>query len=147
MVPRRETGKSTIWDAGFPPGGFVEEARVLDHVVIGVADIDRSRAFYEAALAPLGISVVLDRPGYIGFGDRRPFFFLADRDVTARAHVAFAATDRARCDLFHEAAIAAGGTDNGTPGPRPKYHEHYYGAFVLDPDGNNVEAVCHAPGP
>ncbi len=120
---------------------------MLDHVVIGVSDLDRSRTFYEAALAPLGLAVVLDRPGYIGFGDRRPFFFIADRDATARAHVAFAATDRARCDRFHEAAIAAGGTDNGQPGPRPNYHQHYYGAFVLDLDGNNVEAVCHAPGP
>ena len=120
---------------------------MLDHVVIGVADLDRSRAFYEAALAPLGVSVLLDRPGYIGFGDRQPFFFLADRAVTARAHVAFSATARSACDRFHEAATAAGGTDNGAPGPRPAYHPHYYGAFVLDPDGNNVEAVCHAPGP
>jgi catechol 2,3-dioxygenase-like lactoylglutathione lyase family enzyme len=120
---------------------------VLDHVVIGVADLDRSRAFYEAALAPLGVRVVLDRPGYIGFGDRRPFFFLAARPATARVHVAFQAIARSDCDGFHEAALAAGGSDNGAPGPRPAYHEHYYGAFVLDPDGNNVEAVCHAPGP
>ncbi len=120
---------------------------MLDHVVIGVSDIDRSRAFYEAALAPLGLSVVLDRPGYVGLGDRRPFFFLAAREPTAGLHVAFSATDRARCDAFHAAAVAAGGTDNGAPGPRPAYHQHYYGAFVLDPDGNNVEAVCHAPGP
>ncbi len=120
---------------------------MLDHVVIGVADLDRSRAFYEVALAPLGVSVVLDRPGYIGFGERRPFFFLADRDPTAGVHLAFVAQSRAGCDAFHVAAVAAGGTDNGAPGPRPAYHEHYYGAFVLDPDGNNVEAVCHAPGP
>jgi catechol 2,3-dioxygenase-like lactoylglutathione lyase family enzyme len=120
---------------------------VLDHVVIGVADLERSRAFYEAALAPLGVAVLLDRPGYIGFGDRRPFFFLADREPTARVHVAFSAQLRADCDAFHSAAIAAGGTDNGAPGMRPNYHQHYYGAFVLDPDGNNVEAVSHAPGP
>jgi catechol 2,3-dioxygenase-like lactoylglutathione lyase family enzyme len=120
---------------------------VLDHVGIGVADLARSRAFYEAALAPLGLSVVIDRPGNVGFGDRRPFFFLRDREATERVHVAFSSTDRAGCDAFHAAALAAGGTDNGAPGPRPAYHEHYYGAFVLDPDGNNVEAVCHAPGP
>jgi catechol 2,3-dioxygenase-like lactoylglutathione lyase family enzyme len=119
---------------------------VLDHVAIGVADIDRSRAFYEAALAPLGIAVLIDRPGNIGFGDRRPFFFLRDRAATARAHVAFTSIDRDGCDNFHAAAMAAGGTDNGAPGARPTYHQHYYGAFVLDPDGNNVEAVCHAPG-
>ncbi len=79
---------------------------MLDHVGIGVADLARSRAFYEAALAPLGLSVVIDRPGNVGFGDRRPFFFLRDREATERVHVAFSSTDRAVCDAFHEAALA-----------------------------------------
>lgn len=116
---------------------------MIDHVVIGVADIEASRGFYEQALAPLGLAVVLDRPGYVGFGADRPFFFLAAREPSARVHLAFAANDRVSCDAFHEAALAAGGSDNGAPGPRPQYHQHYYGAFALDPDGNNIEAVCH----
>lgn len=116
---------------------------MIDHVVIGVTDIEASRAFYEQTLAPLGLAVALDRPGYVGFGAGRPFFFLAAREPSARVHVAFAAHDRTSCDAFHKAALAAGGKDNGAPGPRPIYHQHYYSAFVLDPDGNNVEAVCH----
>ena len=118
---------------------------MIDHVVLGVSDLERSRAFYEAALAPLGISVLLDRPGYIGFGDSRPFFFLASRDPSMRVHIAFAAQNRRSCEAFHRAAIAAGGTDEGAPGVRAVYHPHYYGAFVLDPDGHSIEAVCHAP--
>ena len=119
---------------------------VIDHVVIGVDDIDAAKAFYSRALAPLGVGVVLDLPGYVGFGDHgRPWFFVATREPTRRVHVAFAAPDRATVDAFHAAALSAGGTDNGAPGPRPIYHQHYYGGFVLDPDGNNVEAVCHHP--
>jgi catechol 2,3-dioxygenase-like lactoylglutathione lyase family enzyme len=82
-----------------------------------------------------------------GFGDaQKPYFWIAKREpATPSAHIAFAAPDRATVDAFHAAATAAGMTDNGEPGPRPIYHEHYYGAFVLDPDGNNIEAVCHFP--
>lgn len=120
---------------------------MIDHVVIGVADMAAARAFYARALAPLGLRVVLDHEGYVGFGDGAPFFFLADRAPTAAVHVAFRAPDRAACDAFHAAALAAGAADNGAPGPRPQYHPHYYGAFVRDPDGNNVEAVCHDPAP
>ena len=119
---------------------------MIDHVVLGVRDIDASRAFYERALAPLGVGVVLDLPGYIGFGrDNQPRFFVATREPTQRVHVAFSSPDRATVDAFHAAALAAGGSDNGPPGLRPMYHQHYYGAFVFDPDGNNIEAVCHAP--
>lgn len=119
---------------------------VIDHVVLGVRDIAASCAFYQRALAPLGVRVMLDLPGYVGFGDGgRPWLFVATRAPTERVHVAFSAESRDLVDAFHAAALAAGGQDNGAPGPRPKYHEHYYGAFVYDPDGNNIEAVCHQP--
>ena len=117
---------------------------MIDHVVLGVRDVDTSRAFYERALAPLGVRVVLDLPGYVGFGDGgTPWFFVAAREPSERVHVAFSAASRELVDAFHAAALAAGGRDNGAPGPRPRYHEHYYGGFVHDPDGNNIEAVCH----
>jgi catechol 2,3-dioxygenase-like lactoylglutathione lyase family enzyme len=120
---------------------------VIDHVVLGVHHLDESRYFYERALAPLGVEVVVDRPELVGFGEEsgRPFFWLAVRETTRRVHVAFTAADRATVDAFHAAALRSGGVDNGTPGPRPHYHENYYAAFVFDADGNNIEAVCHAP--
>ncbi|WP_203908813.1 VOC family protein [Rhizocola hellebori] len=119
---------------------------MIDHVVLGVEDIAASRAFYEQALAPLGVRVMLDLPGYLGFGDGdKPWFFVATREPSQRVHVAFSAQSRALVDAFHAAAVAAGGKDNGAPGPRPMYHPNYYGAFVYDPDGNNIEAVCHQP--
>jgi len=127
---------------------------MLDHVGLEVSDLARSKAFYEAALAPLGISLLMEvgegDQSAIGFGSEteigpKPYFWIGarGRPRVSGAHVAFAAADRATVDAFHTAALAAGGTDNGTPGPRPIYHPGYYGAFVLDPDGNNVEAVCH----
>jgi catechol 2,3-dioxygenase-like lactoylglutathione lyase family enzyme len=120
---------------------------MLDHVAFGVADFQRSRSFYEGALAPLGITAVFEREGVLAaFGeDRGPFFILhGDREPPrAPLHIAFTAADRARVDAFHAAGLAAGGSDNGAPGVRA-YHPNYYGAFVLDPDGNNIEAVCHA---
>jgi catechol 2,3-dioxygenase-like lactoylglutathione lyase family enzyme len=126
---------------------------MLDHVGVEVADLDRSRAFYQAALAPLGIAVAMSpMPGALGFGGevdgvRRPYFWLMarGRPPVSGAHLAFAAPDRDAVDAFHGAGLAGGGTDNGPPGPRPLYHPGYYGAFLLDPDGNNVEAVCHRP--
>jgi catechol 2,3-dioxygenase-like lactoylglutathione lyase family enzyme len=119
---------------------------VLDHVGLNVSDHAASRTFYEAALAPLGIEVIIERPGVTGFGEnRKPYFFINERNPpTPSAHIAFAAPDHASVDAFHAAALSAGGRDNGAPGPRP-YHENYYGAFALDPDGNNIEAVCHQP--
>jgi catechol 2,3-dioxygenase-like lactoylglutathione lyase family enzyme len=124
---------------------------MLDHMGFGVSDFARSRSFYEQALAPLGIAIVMEvtpeqTGGHAaaGFGkDRKPFFWIARGDVSANVHVAFAADSRAAVDAFHRAALAAGGRDNGAPGLRPHYHPNYYGAFVLDPDGHNVEAVCH----
>jgi catechol 2,3-dioxygenase-like lactoylglutathione lyase family enzyme len=122
---------------------------VLDHVLIDVGDFDSSRAFYEMVLAPLGIDAVSEpAPQMVGFGeDGKPYFWVMarGRPTVHGAHFAFVAADRDAVDTFHAAGLAAGGTDNGAPGPRPIYHSSYYAAFVLDPDGNNIEAVCHTP--
>ena len=118
---------------------------MLDHVTIGVTDFTRSASFYDAALTPLGIVRLFgDGTSFAGYGEtKRPYFWIAVRArVETGTHVAFAAPDRATVDAFHRAALAAGGADNGLPGLRPHYHPDYYGAFVLDPDGHNVEAVC-----
>jgi catechol 2,3-dioxygenase-like lactoylglutathione lyase family enzyme len=126
---------------------------MLDHVGFAVADSERSRRFYEQALAPLGITLIMsvspeqtESGGTAhGFGSGgKPYFWIGDNErVGEGTHVAFAVDTRAEVDAFHEAALAAGGRDNGAPGLRPHYHPDYYGAFVLDPDGNNIEAVCH----
>ena len=127
---------------------------MFDHIGFSVADLARSRAFYVAALAPLGYGPVMDvtreqTGGYEGTGfgpPGRPQFWIGNGEPGGAAvHVAFAAADRAAVDAFHRAALNAGGTDNGAPGLRPHYHPNYYGAFVLDMDGNNIEAVCHTP--
>ena len=119
---------------------------MIDHIKLHVADFERSKAFYEQALEPLGIAVMMEpAPGVAGLGDRFPFFWIAQSDSPTTAHVAFRTKERATVDAFHAAALAAGGTDNGPAGERTHYHPTYYGAFVLDPDGNNVEAVCHEP--
>jgi catechol 2,3-dioxygenase-like lactoylglutathione lyase family enzyme len=121
----------------------------VDHVGINVSDYERSRDFYTRALGPLGIELLMEPvPRFGGFGsDRKPYFWITDQrePVTTNVHLAFDAADRATVDAFHVAALEAGGSDNGAPGVRDIYHPHYYGAFVLDPDGNNVEAVCHRP--
>lgn len=120
---------------------------MFDHVGANVRDYARSRAFYEQALAPLGWTVLAEWPdhGVCGLGEERPMLWIHQRDpVTTGMHLAFTSPDRATVDAFYAAALAAGGTDNGAPGIR-WYHENYYGAFVLVPDGNNIEAVCHAP--
>ena len=119
---------------------------MIDHLNIGVSDLAASRAFYERALAPLGYAIVMERPYGIGLGRvGMPDFWISDRPVSAPLHVAFASPDRATVDAFHAEALAAGGRPNGPPGLRPQYHPSYYGAFVLDPDANNVEAVTHVP--
>src|SRR5262245_26588422 len=121
---------------------------ILDHIGITVTDFGRSRAFYAAALAPLGIREVMQFESFAGFGTSRPEFWIGEGRTAVsqpRFHVAFVAVNRAQVDAFHRAALAAGGIDNGAPGLRPHYHRNYYGAFVIDFDGTNVEAVCHAP--
>jgi catechol 2,3-dioxygenase-like lactoylglutathione lyase family enzyme len=126
---------------------------MIDHITFGVSDYARSTAFYDAALAPLGLRQLYKVPkehtggiDSVGYGDARPFFWITGQDATrGKLHIALAAKTRGEVDAFHAAALAAGGTDNGGPGVRPHYHPSYYGAFVLDPDGNNIEAVCHAP--
>ncbi len=124
---------------------MTERPLFIDHLALPVADVEASRRFYERALAPFGVEV-LEYGESVGFGPPGAVdFFIAAGRPGAPVHVAFAAPDRATVEAFHDAALAAGGRDNGPPGLRPQYHEHYYGAFVLDPDGNNVEAVCHSP--
>lgn len=129
---------------------------MLDHVGVQCTHFDHSLAFFKAVLAPLGIEVVMEvgaeqtgSGDHAGFGnDGKPYFWIGsgqDGGRGGRTHVAFAADSRAQVDAFHRAALAAGGRDNGAPGPRPHYHADYYAAFVLDPDGNNIEAVCHRP--
>lgn len=132
---------------------------MIDHLSLPVGNLDRSRAFYDAALAPLGyhrVVDVLDQPDYVaaayGTGETEPPFSIG----TAREpmpppvpligqHIAFKADNRAAVDAFYRAALATGGTDNGPPGLRPHYHPNYYAAFVIDPDGHHIEAVCHTP--
>jgi catechol 2,3-dioxygenase-like lactoylglutathione lyase family enzyme len=122
---------------------------MLDQVGLDVSDYELSKAFYEKALAPLGLELMMEpAPGIGGFGDgRRPFFWIGTgrRSAQSGVHVAFDTSDRAAVEAFHAAALDAGATDNGPPGVREIYHPNYYGAYVLDPDGNNVEAVCHRP--
>ena len=121
---------------------------MIDHVGYAVSDYGRSKAFYEQALAPLGITLLMEPMSQAaGFGkDGKPFFWIETRgSAVTGVHVAFDADDRATVDAFHRAGLEAGGTDNGAPGVREIYHPNYYGAYVLDPDGNNVEAVCHEP--
>ena len=121
---------------------------MLDHVTIGVRDIGQSKDFYDRALRPLGIERLYgEGDQFAGYGVHPKAFFWIGRRETSQtgAHIAFAANDRATVDRFYEEAIAAGGKDNGPPGTRPDYHPNYYGAFILDPDGHNIEAVCHSP--
>ena len=120
---------------------------MIDHVIMSVSNVEASREFYEKTLAPLEYRVVMEMQGSCGFGIlQKPDFFIKQGDRTnPPVHIAFTARDRAAVDACYEAAIAAGGTDNGPPGLREDYHPNYYGAFFFDPDGHNVEAVCHRP--
>jgi catechol 2,3-dioxygenase-like lactoylglutathione lyase family enzyme len=127
---------------------------MIDHIALRVPDVARATEFYLKALAPLGIIVVMqvsaEDTGHgaaVGFGvGFKPFFWIGQSEApSGPVHVAFAADSRAAVDAFYHAALQAGGTDNGPPGLRPEYHANYYGAFVLDRDGNNIEAVRHLP--
>ena len=126
---------------------------MIDHMGLSVTGFDAAKAFYDKAMAPLGASMMTIVPEEFtqgvkvgGYGWERPVFWIAEAGKqTPPIHVAFTAETRAQVDAFYAEAIAAGGTDNGAPGLRPHYHENYYGAFVRDPDGNNIEAVCHKP--
>ncbi len=127
----------------------------IDHIGFTVSDLSRSKKFYSKALAPLDIGLVMEVTeemtaghAHAGFGsDGRPYFWIGNGTGVLRGklHVAFAAPSRAAVDAFHKTAVAAGGIDNGAPGLRPHYHANYYGAFVLDPDGHNIEAVYQLP--
>lgn len=120
---------------------------MIDHVTANVTDIDAAKAFYRQALPPLGYTLQMEFPGAAGFGSPEgiPDFWIGSSPDRGATHVAFSAKDRATVDAFYEAAMAAGGKDNGAPGLRPHYHETYYAAYVHDSDGNNLEAVCHQP--
>ena len=127
---------------------------MIDHTGISVADFEASKAFYDQVMAPLGASLLYMVPVEFtggakvgGYGRTKPDFWLHEAaDTGPGRHYAFTARSRAEVDAFHAAGLAAGGRDNGKPGLRPHYHPNYYGAFVLDLDGHNIEAVCHAPG-
>lgn len=127
---------------------------MIDHTGVMVSDFTRSKAFYAAALAPIGYAPLVEfstavtgRADVAGFGEvpKPDFWIISGTPNRPAIHVAFRAGSRALVDAFHTAAIAAGGTDNGAPGLRLHYHPNYYGAFVLDPDGHNIEVVCHEP--
>jgi catechol 2,3-dioxygenase-like lactoylglutathione lyase family enzyme len=123
---------------------------MFDHVGFEVRDLQKSKAFYEKALAPLGVKCLVFWEEYkaAGFGTERPRFWIGGGkpgNGPDEVHLCFAAKNRAEVRAFYDAALAAGGRDNGKPGLRPEYHENYYGAFILDPDGNGIEACCHLP--
>ncbi len=120
---------------------------MFDHIGFGVSDYETSKAFFLAALKPLGVGIVMEGPYGVGLGRKnKPSLWLHRASgVPAPLHLAFTAGDRKQIDAFHRAALDAGGKDNGAPGLRPHYHPDYYAAFVIGPDGHNVEAVCHRP--
>jgi catechol 2,3-dioxygenase-like lactoylglutathione lyase family enzyme len=127
---------------------------MLDHIGLSVTDFERAKAFYHAALKPLGLGAIMEvtaeetgGDAHAGFGENDKAFFWIGTGAKPRGgtHVAFTTKTRAEVEAFYRAALAAGGRDNGAPGLRPEYHPNYYGAFVFDPDGNNIEAVCHRP--
>lgn len=119
---------------------------MLDHAAVNVSDLEGSKRFYAEALQPLGYSLMFEVGDFLGFGDAdMPNFGVVRREPVGGGHVAFSASRRDAVDAFYEAAIAAGGEDNGAPGVREHYHPAYYAAYVRDADGNNIEAVCHRP--
>jgi len=123
---------------------------MFDHVVFGVSDYAASKAFFQKALEPLGVTVAVEGPLGIELsaeGGNVSLCLFQAREKPAFLHLAFKADNRRQVEAFYHAALAAGGKDNGAPGLRPQYHAHYYAAFVIGPDGHNIEAVCHQPEP
>jgi len=122
---------------------------MFDHIGFRVRDMEASRRFYLAALAPLGVGVAMEGPYGVGLGrGGKPSLWLSQgKPPVSPLHIAFTARNRPEVDAFHAAALAAGGKNNGAPGLRPHYHPNYYGAFAIDPDGHNIEAVCHSAAP
>jgi catechol 2,3-dioxygenase-like lactoylglutathione lyase family enzyme len=122
---------------------------IIDHIGLTVSDYERSKQFFCRALAPLGIELIMEVQGWAGLGKsgKPELWFGAGAHAHAPMHIAFIADDRDQVRAFHVAALAAGGSDNGALGIREVYHPNYYGAFVIGPDGHNVEAVCHRPEP
>lgn len=119
---------------------------MIDHLHLRVRNYAESRRFYDAVLGTLGYRMLVDLGKRGGYGDQKPYFWIDESaDPNTRTHFAFEAESRAAVDAFHAKALELGAKSNGGPGIRPQYHPNYYGAFVFDPDGNNVEAVCHAP--
>lgn len=120
---------------------------MLDHVALNVGDLSAAKAYYEQTLAPLGYTVGMEVGEHIGFrsAEGELDFWLSQRGDPGRTHVAFRAGDRPSVDAYHAAAVAAGGADNGPPRIRTEYHKNYYAAYVLDPEGDNIEAVCQRP--
>jgi catechol 2,3-dioxygenase-like lactoylglutathione lyase family enzyme len=119
---------------------------MIDHTAVNVSDYAEAKSFYTKALEPLGYSLAFEAGEFMGFADAQGMDLgVVRRDPIGGAHVAFKCDDHATVDAFYAAAMAAGGKDNGPPGIRAHYHENYYGAFVLDTDGNNIEAVCQKP--
>ena len=118
---------------------------MIDHVAVPVRDVEASRKFYEPLLSGMGAQVLMEAPGFVLFGNGEGMLALRQKDEVLPIHVALKA-DRPGVDAFHEAALAAGATDNGPPGVRSEYHENYYAAYVIDPDGHNIEVVSHSPG-
>lgn len=128
---------------------------MIDHTGVHVGSPEKSRHFYSQALAPLGYKMMVEIPKehtggavVLGYGvPPKPDFWISEGAPKEKVHIAFRADNREQVDRFYRAALEAGGRDNGAPGLRPHYHENYYGAFVLDPDGHNIEACCHNPVP
>lgn len=120
---------------------------MIDHIGLHVCNLEKSKAFYQSALAPLGYKLLMEFENDAGLGvDGKPDFWISPAQTIGKSiHVAFVSEDRATVDAFYKAALAAGGTNNGAPGLRPMYHPDYYGAFVHDLDGHNIEVVCHKP--
>jgi catechol 2,3-dioxygenase-like lactoylglutathione lyase family enzyme len=120
---------------------------MIDHIGLGVSNYQQSKKFYETALKAINYELIMEFDNVGGFGEnKKPDFWISQEEKPSqKIHVCFACENHEKVDAFYKAAMEAGGKDNGPPGIRAEYHPHYYGAFVLDPDGNNIEAVCHKP--